>query len=90
MSEWDMSEWEESYLDKYKILVIDPGRIVAVMPLPSMADVDPCWAINAGLKEVAKEHIIKSITSVQEKIHDTTFHTIEIVLIIEPKIVGVK
>ncbi len=90
MSEWDMSEWEKVYIDKYKILVIDPGRIVAVMPLPSMAGVDPCWAINAGLKEVAKEHIIKSITSVQEKIYDTSSHTTEVVLIIEPKIVGAK
>ncbi len=93
MSEWDLSEWEKSYIDKYKILVIDPGRIVAVMPAPLMPDVDPCWAINAGLKEVAKDHIIKSITSVQEKMYDsshTTSHTTEVVLIIEPKIVGAK
>ncbi len=90
MAEWDMSEWEKSYVDKYKILVIDPGKIVAIMPLLSMAGVDPCWAINAGLKEVAKEHIIKSITSVQEKIYDTSSHTTEVVLIIEPKIVGAK
>ena len=88
MSEWDLSEWEKPYINKYKILVIDPGRIVAVMPL--MPDVDPCWAINAGLKEVAKDHIIKSITSVQEEIYDNSSHTTEVVLIIEPKIVGVK
>jgi hypothetical protein len=88
MSDWDMSAWEKPYIDKYKILVIDPGKIVVIMPLPSMAGVDPCWAINAGLKEVAKEHIIKSITSVQEKTHDTSSHTTEVVLIIEPKIIG--
>jgi hypothetical protein len=88
MSEWDISEWEKPFIDKYKILVIDPGRIIVIVPLPSIAGVDTCWAINAGLKEVAKEHIIKSITSVQEKINDTSSHTTEVVLIIEPKIIG--
>ncbi len=88
MADWDMSEWEKPYVDKYKILVIDTGRIVAIMPLPSMAGVDPCGAINAGLKEVAKEYSIKSITSVQENVFEGTSHTTELILMIEPKIVS--
>ncbi|VVB94321.1 Uncharacterised protein [uncultured archaeon] len=52
MSEWDMSEWEKPYIDKYKIFVIDPGRVVAIMPV--RVDDDPCGAINAGIKEAAK------------------------------------
>jgi hypothetical protein len=86
MSEWDMSEWEKPYVDKYKIVVIDPGRIIAIMPLKGVDD--PCWAINAGIKEVAKNHEIKSITSIEEKIYDGSSHSTEVVLIIEPKIVG--
>ena len=86
MSEWDSSEWEKPYIDKYKILVIDPERIVAIMPLK--AGDDTCWAINAGIKEVAKGHHVKSITNVQEKMHDGVSHTTEVVLIIETKVVG--
>ena len=86
MSEWDMSEWEKPYVNKYKIFVIDPERIVAIMPLGENGD--PCWAINAGIKEVAKGHIIKSITSIQERKYDSGSHTTEVVLIIEPKVVG--
>jgi hypothetical protein len=86
MSEWDLSEWEKPYIDKYKIFVIDPGRIVAIMPWRT--DENTCWAINAGIKEVAKEHIIRSITSVQEKTFEGVSHTIEVILIVEPKVVG--
>ncbi len=86
MLEWDASEWEKPYIDKYKIFVIDPGRIVAIMPWRT--DENTCWAINAGIKEVAKEHIIKSITSVQEKIFEGVSHTTEVILIVEPKVVG--
>ena len=84
MSEWDTSEWEKPYLDKYKVLVIDPGRIIAIMPSGG----DACWAINAGIKEVSKIHIVKNIISVQEKSYDGGSHTTEVILIIEPKIVG--
>ena len=86
MSEWDSSEWEKPYADKYRIFVIDPGRIVAIMPW--RMDENTCWAINAGIKEVAKEHIIKSITSVQEKTFEGVSHTTEVILIVEPKVVG--
>jgi hypothetical protein len=82
---WDISDWEKPYTDKYKILVIDPERIVAVVPLPMIENVDPCLAINAGIKEVAKNHIIKSITSIEEKISDSASHSTEIILVIEPK-----
>ncbi len=85
MPEWDVSEWEKPYADKYKILVIDPEQIVAVMPLPIIENVDPCLAINAGIKEVAKDHIIKSIISIEEKITGTGSHSTEVILIIEPK-----
>ncbi len=85
MSEWDISEWEKPYTDRYKILVIEPERIVAVVLLPVIENVDPCLAINAGIKEVAKDHIIKSITSVEEKITNTGSHSTEVILIIEPK-----
>ncbi len=86
MSEWDASDWEKPYLDKYKILVIEPGMIVTVMPL--IEDEDPCWAIKAGIKEVAKRHTIKSITSIEGMIKGGGSHTTEVVLIIEPKVVG--
>ncbi len=85
MSEWDMSDWEKPYTDKYKIFVIDPGKIVAVMPL--RLEDDPCWAINAGIKEVAKNYEIKSITSVQERKYDGGSHATEVILLIEPKLV---
>ncbi len=88
MSEWDTSEWEKLYIDKYKIFVIDPGRIVAIMPL-SVSE-DPCGAINAGIKEVSKNYDIKSITTVQQRIYDGGSHATEVVLIIEPKLVGQK
>ncbi|HEY9246578.1 MAG TPA: hypothetical protein VIO11_07020 [Candidatus Methanoperedens sp.] len=88
MSEWDISEWEKPYIEKYKIVVIDPGKIVAVMPLELGSD--PCWAINAGIKEVAKTHEIKSIISVQERKYDGGSHATEVILIIEPKLVGQK
>ena len=88
MSEWDTSEWEKPYIDKYKIFVIDPGRIVAIIPL--RGDYDPCGAINAGIKEVAKNHDIKSITTVQQRIYDGGSHATEVVLIIEPKLAGQK
>ena len=84
MSEWDASEWEKPYLDHYKIFVIDPGRIVAVMEWG--AGINPCWAINAGIKEVAKKHIIKDIISIQEKTYSGGSHTTEVILIIEPKV----
>ncbi len=86
MSEWDTSDWEKPYVDKYKILVIEPGRIVTVMPL--IEDGDPCWAIKAGIKEVAKGHTIKSIISIEGRINGGGSHTAEVVLIIEPKVVG--
>ncbi len=82
---WDISEWEKPYMDKYKILVIDPGRIVAILPLLMIENVDPCMAINAGIKEVAKDHIIKGIISIEEKISDTATHSTEVILLIEPK-----
>ncbi len=81
---WDMSDWDKPYKDKYQIFVIDPGRIVAIMPLGA----DMCWAINAGIKEVSKEYLIKSITSVHEKIYEEGTHSAEVILIIEKKIVG--
>ncbi len=59
---------------------------MAIIPLKE--NIDPCVAINAGIKEVAKEYIIKSITSVEEKIYETGSHTTEVILIIEPKLVG--
>lgn len=52
------------------------------------ADDDPFWAIDAGIKEVTKDHIIKSITSIQEKT-DGGSRTAEVIPIIEPKIMGV-
>ncbi len=88
MSEWDTSEWEKPYAEKYKIFVIDSGKIVAVVPL-SAGD-DPCGAINAGIKEVAKNHEIRSITSVEERRYDGGSHATEVILIIEPKLVGQK
>lgn len=84
MSEWDKSEWEKPYLNKYKIFVIDNEKAVAV--IAREAD-EPFWAINAGIKDVAKDHIIKSITSIQEKI-DGGSRIAEVILIIEPKIMG--
>ncbi len=81
-----MSEWEKPYTGKYKIFVIDPGRIIAIMPLKGVDD--PCWAINAGIKEVAKNHEIKSIISIEEKLYEDSSHATEVILIIEPKIVG--
>ncbi len=49
---------EKPYMDKYKILVIDPGRIAAVMLLPMIENVDPCMAINAGKKNRTKKEAI--------------------------------
>ncbi len=87
MSEWDKSEWEKPYIDKYKIFVIDSERIVAVMS--RKADADSSWAINAGIKEVAKDHIIKNITGIQEKT-DSGSRTTGVILIIEPKMMGIN
>ena len=86
MSEWDKSEWEKPYLDKYKIFVIDREKIVAVVAWG--ADEDSSWAINAGRKEVAKDHVIRNIISIQEKI-DGGSRTAEVVLFIEPKAMGI-
>lgn len=79
MSDWDQSDWEKPYSDKYKILVIDPEKIVVVIPL---SDTDCCWAIFAGIKEIAKNHIVKNII-IQGKGNEN----IKVIVMIEPKLV---